>query len=169
MDKNAILKAICDPTLVRRAATALKADPGPLEMVRVDTDDTLGYLATCCVYRGRRGGKDTYVAISDFGSIDMGYAMATTSSMMCRYLASIGRLDDDGLPVTFISVTSNPDIDDMGHGYWSVHHRIMAEDILADGSRRKREVDTPDAWWSIVLRDKSLEEAVQALEARHDD
>ena len=41
MDKNAILKAICDPTLVRRAATALKADPGPLDMVRVDTDDTL--------------------------------------------------------------------------------------------------------------------------------
>ena len=52
MDKNAILKAICDPTLVRRAATALKADPGPLDMVRVDTDDTLGYLAA---YTGGAG------------------------------------------------------------------------------------------------------------------
>lgn len=169
MDKNAILKAIGNPELVRRAATVLKADPGPLGIVHVDTDDTLGYLATCCVYRGRRGDKDTYVAIADFGTIDMGYAMSQTSSMMCRYLASIGCLDDDGIPVTFISVTSNPDIDDMGHGYWSVHHRIMAEDILADGSRRKREVDTPDAWWSIVLKSKTFEEAVQALEARHGD
>ena len=56
MDKNAILKAIGNPELVRRAATVLKADPGPLGIVHVDTDDTLGYLRCHSRFRHHRYG-----------------------------------------------------------------------------------------------------------------
>ena len=79
MEKENIVKAISNPDLARRAAAALKkTDPGPLELVHTESDSTLGYDATCCIHHN---GADTYVIASDFGDVNIGYAMMWAMSM----------------------------------------------------------------------------------------
>ena len=79
MEKENIVKAISNPDLARRAAAALKkTDPGPLELVHTESDSTLGYDATCCIHHI---GADTYVIASDFGDVNIGYAMMWAMSM----------------------------------------------------------------------------------------
>ena len=93
MEKENLVKAISNPDLARRAAAALKkTDPGPLELVHTESDSTLGYDATCCIHHN---GADTYVIASDFGDVNIGYAMMWAMSMAGRFLDSVGKLDDD--------------------------------------------------------------------------
>lgn len=170
MDKKAILGAIGSPSVARRAIAALKSDPGVLKLVHVSVDNTLGYSATCCIHHSHHNGDDTYVVMSDFGPVDTGYAMMWTMSMAGRFLDSVGKLDDD-FTVFFLTVTSDPGIDDRGNGYLSIRHKVMGTSILEDGSRETKEIDTKGGWWSLIIKDedKTMEDILQDMESQTHD
>ena len=168
MEKENIVKAISNPDLARRAAAALKkTDPGLLELVHTESDSTLGYDATCCIHHN---GADTYVIASDFGDVNIGYAMMWAMSMAGRFLDSVGKLDDD-FTAFLLTVTSDPGIDDRGIGYLSIRHKVMGTSILDDGSRETKEIKTKGGWWSIIIKDedKTMEDILQDMESKTHD
>lgn len=159
MDKENIIKAISDPTLVRRVFSLLWADPGPLKPVSEGTAHVLDREMT---YRIYHYGQD-YILAADCG--DMGPFSAIMASVLrlSKYIGQSGLLDSH-FGLQCLAVVANDSLDT----YCVNGYPIVSEEIRPDGTQTEEMVEGTTGWFAISLGSgvKSIEEVVQDMEVR---
>lgn len=159
MEKESILKAISDPTLVRRVFSLLWLDPGPLELVSEGTAQALGREIT---YRIYHHGQD-YILAADCE--DMGPFAAIVASVLrlSKYIGQSGLLDSH-FCLHCLAVVANDSLDT----YCVNGYPIVSEEIRPDGTWTEETVEGTTGWFAMSLGPgvKNMEEVVQDMEVR---
>lgn len=157
MKKESILKAISDPTLVRRAITALHSDPGQLELAYNAEETVYGRDMSYYIYR--RG--QNYTIAAECGNIVPAEAIVLSLDRATRAIAQGGNLSA-GVTVSCLAIVSNSRI----NTYCASDYTMTREEIRPDGSRvGKKTLDT-GGWFSLVLGSEveSMEEVIRDME-----
>lgn len=163
MDKETIIQAISDPTLMRRAFFALhQKDPGLLELVHAGADNEWKYDGTYRIYHNN---SREYIIVSAFGPVDHGVAMVYTMAMFGEYLAAQGILTADIVPSSIVFTTAIADEDEDS----LMRHRLIEAHIRTGFLPIERECANAGGWYSIILEPDAdnLEAIVRDLEAEH--
>lgn len=159
MDKKAIVEAISNPALVCRAITAIRSDPGPLELAYNASENVYGRDMSYYIYR--RGLN--YVIAAECGNIVPMEAVVLGLDRATRAIAQGGNLPA-GVTVSCLAIVSNSRIST----YCASDYTMTREEIRPDGSRvGKKTLDT-GGWFSIVLGSDAMdmEEVINDMEAR---
>lgn len=161
MDREATIRAISDPTLVRRAFTAIREDPGELALVLSDEETLLGYDVT---YRLYRNGKRDFIIASDFGPLEPWMGVMFSIGRAAKYINRTGLMDTE-LTVACLAVTSDSEI----YSHSVVRYPISAECVLPDGSCTRRRFKAAEGWVALILGPDAdnMEAIVRDLEAEH--
>ena len=87
MDRETIIKAISDPTLVRRAFAAIREDPGPLKLMLSEGESLLGYDVS---YRYYTSGNRDIIVASDFGPLEPRMGVMYSIGRAAKYINRVG-------------------------------------------------------------------------------
>lgn len=157
MDKKAIIEAISDPNLVRRAFKALGQDPGLLELASEGTAHTLGQEMTYLVYRNGRN----YITVSECGCLSPFSAVVASIGRTSKYIGQAGLLDSH-FDISCLAIVSSDRID----GYCASNYPIVEEELRPDGTWTSGKMDGTTGWFSLSVGTdiKSMEEVIQDME-----
>ena len=152
MDRETIIKAISDPTLVRRAFAAIREDPGPLKLMLSEGESLLGYDVSYRYYT------------SGFGPLEPRMGVMYSIGRAAKYINRVGRMDTE-LTVSCLAVTSDPEI----YSHSVVRYPISAECVLPDGSCTRQRFKATEGWIALILGPDAdnMEAIVRDLEAEH--
>lgn len=161
MDRETIIKAISDPTLVRRAFAAIREDPGPLKLMLSEGESLLGYDVS---YRYYTSGNRYIIVASDFGPLEPRMGVMYSIGRAAKYINRVGRMDTE-LTVSCLAVTSDPEI----YSHSVVRYPISAECVLPDGSCTRQRFKATEGWIALILGPDAdnMEAIVRDLEAEH--
>ena len=143
MDRETIIKAISDPTLVRRAFAAIREDPGPLKLMLSERESLLGYDVS---YRYYTSGNRDIIVASDFGPLEPRMGVMYSIGRAAKYINRVGRMDTE-LTVSCLAVTSDPEI----YSHSVVRYPISAECVLPDGSCTRQRFKATEGWIALIL------------------
>lgn len=158
MDKKAIVAAISDPTLVRRAFKALGQDPGLLELASEGTAHTLGQEMTYLIYRNGRN----YITVSECGCLSPFSAVVASIGRTSKYIGQAGLLDSH-FDISCLAIVSSDRMTD----YCASNYPIVKEELNPDGTWTSGKMYGTTGWFSITLGPdiKSIEEVILDMEA----
>ena len=162
MDKKDIIAAISNPGLVRRAITALRTDPGQLQLAHSATDTVYGRETTYYLYR--RGQR--YIIAAECGHIVPMEAVVLSLDRATRAISQGGNLPI-GVTVTCLAIVSSHEIDT----YCASDYTITKEEVRPDGTRVGKKTLDAGGWYSLILGREvnDMEEVLQDMEAElHD-
>ena len=159
MDKKAIVEAISNPALVRRAITAIRSDPGPLELAYNAEETVCGRDVAYYIYHHGQH----YIIAAECGSIVPMEAVVLGLDRATRAIAQGGNLPA-GVTVSCLAIVSNSSIST----YCASNYTMTREEIRPDGSRASKKTLDTGGWFSIVLGSDtiSMEEVISDMEAR---
>lgn len=158
MDKKEIIKAISNPDLVRRAITALRPDPGQLQLA-YNAEETV-YGRNVAYYLYHHG--QNYIIAAECGSIVPMEAVVLSLDRATRAISQGGNLPI-GVTVTCLAIVSNDSIST----YCASDYAITKEELRPDGSKTSEKALDTGGWFSIVLGREicSMEEVIRDMEA----
>lgn len=153
MDKKAIVEAISNPDLVRRAITVLSSDPGPLEMVEEGATKEMAYR----LYRHNRG----YLIASECGHMVPAAAVIDSASRATTLIDRQNVLDDE-TTVSCLAIVQDNCLDT----YRASRFPIILEEVQSDGSCTSQKLEATMGWYALVLGYdvQSLDEVICDLE-----
>lgn len=159
MDKKAIVAAISDPVLVRRAFTALRSDPGPLESASEGTAMHMGQEMTYRIYHNGQN----YILASECGSLGPFAAVVASVLRLSKHIGQAGLLGNE-YSVSCLAIVSS----DRMTNYCLSSYPITAETLRPDGSLISNKIKGTTGWFSLVLGPgiEDMEEVVQDMEVR---
>ena len=157
MDRETIIKAISDPTLVRRAFAAIREDPGPLKLMLSEGESLLGYDVS---YRYYTSGNRDIIVASDFGPLEPRMGVMYSIGRAAKYINRAGLMDTE-LTVSCLAVTSDPEI----YNYSTLRYPMVAECVLPDGSCTRRRFKATEGWVALILGPDatSMDEVIQDI------
>lgn len=157
MDKKEIIKAISNPDLVRRAITALRSDPGQLQLA-YNAEETV-YGRNVAYYLYHHG--QHYIIAAECGSIVPMEAVVLSLDRATRAISQGGNLPV-GVTVSCLAIVCDGNLE----SYCASRFPIIRERIGAGGTRRTEQLGATMGWFSLVLGAdaQSMEEVISDME-----